>query len=93
MGDESGIEVDDALNETWLCLRIRSRIPLKYFVGSSERKASSSAYDQKRDKLWSILPGLSPEAAGNSIECRHEVSENTFKVRLYITLSSQRHPL
>lgn len=60
-----GIEVEDALNETWLCSsdQVESTTG-KYFIGRSERKASSSAYDQQeRDKLWSILSGLSPEAA------------------------------
>lgn len=60
-----GIEVEDALNETWLCSsdEVESSTG-KYFVGRSERKASLSAYDQKeRDKLWSILCELSPEAA------------------------------
>jgi NAD(P)-dependent dehydrogenase (short-subunit alcohol dehydrogenase family) len=60
-----GIEVEDALNETWLCSsdQVESATG-KYFTGRSERKASSSAYEQKeRDKLWSILSGLSPEAA------------------------------
>jgi NAD(P)-dependent dehydrogenase (short-subunit alcohol dehydrogenase family) len=60
-----GIEVEDALNETWLCSsdQVESTTG-KYFIGRSERKASSSAYDQKeRDKLWSLLSGLSPEAA------------------------------
>jgi NAD(P)-dependent dehydrogenase (short-subunit alcohol dehydrogenase family) len=60
-----GIEVEDALNETWVCSSDQvENTTGKYFVGKSERKASSSAYDQKeRDKLWSILSGLSPEAA------------------------------
>jgi NAD(P)-dependent dehydrogenase (short-subunit alcohol dehydrogenase family) len=60
-----GIEVEDALNETWLCSadQVESTTG-KYFVGRSVRKASSSAYDPKeRDKLWSILSDLSPEAA------------------------------
>jgi NAD(P)-dependent dehydrogenase (short-subunit alcohol dehydrogenase family) len=60
-----GIDVEDALNETWLCSsdQVESTSG-KYFVGRSERRASSSAYDQKeRDKLWSILSRLSPEAA------------------------------
>jgi NAD(P)-dependent dehydrogenase (short-subunit alcohol dehydrogenase family) len=60
-----GIEVEDALNETWLCSSDQVETTTgKYFVGRSERKASSSAYDPKeRDKLWSILSDLSPEAA------------------------------
>jgi NAD(P)-dependent dehydrogenase (short-subunit alcohol dehydrogenase family) len=60
-----GVEVEDALDETWLCSsdKVESTTG-KYFVRKSERKASSSAYDQKeRDKLWSLLSGLSPEAA------------------------------
>jgi hypothetical protein len=72
--------------------RIRSRIPLKVFCWKFRTKASSSAYDQKRDKLWSILSGLSPKRCHVEIRLNvDKVSRKHFALELYIMLSSQRH--
>jgi len=52
-----GIDVNDALDETWLCTspEVRQKTG-SYFVSRMERKASSSAYDpNERARLWKIL--------------------------------------
>ena len=60
-----GIDVEDALDQTWLCSSDDvDSVSGKYFVYKSERQASSSAYDAKeRAKLWSVLSKLAPDAA------------------------------
>jgi NAD(P)-dependent dehydrogenase (short-subunit alcohol dehydrogenase family) len=60
-----GIDVADALDETWLCSSPEvDDVTGKYFTWQSERRASSSAYDEKeRSRMWSMLSELAPEAA------------------------------
>jgi NAD(P)-dependent dehydrogenase (short-subunit alcohol dehydrogenase family) len=60
-----GIHVDDAKDETWLCSSESvTQDTGRYYVSQSDRTASRSAYDEReRAKLWSVLSGLSPEAA------------------------------
>lgn len=60
-----GIDVEDALDQTWLCTTEEvDNVTGGYFNYKTERKASSSAYDIKeRDLLWSVLSSLAPEAA------------------------------
>lgn len=60
-----GIEVEDALDEAWLCSSNEVDMPTgRYFVNRSDRRASSSAYEaDERAKLWSMLSEISPEAA------------------------------
>jgi NAD(P)-dependent dehydrogenase (short-subunit alcohol dehydrogenase family) len=60
-----GIEVEDALDETWLCTdgEVES-ITGQYFTWKSARHASGDAYDEKeRVKMWEILSSLAPKAA------------------------------
>ena len=60
-----GIDVENALDETWLCTsdEVESTTGY-YFTGRIPRKASSPAYNQsERDKLWTMLSDLAPEAA------------------------------
>lgn len=60
-----GIDVDDALDESWLSTSsdISGKTGL-YFVGRRERKAARPAYDiAEREKMWSILCGLAPAAS------------------------------
>jgi NAD(P)-dependent dehydrogenase (short-subunit alcohol dehydrogenase family) len=60
-----GIEVEDALDQTWICTSPEVEdVTGQYFTLRSARRASSSAYDQQeRDKMWKILSDLAPEAA------------------------------
>jgi len=60
-----GINVEDALDQTWLCSSDEVEdVTGKYFNSRSERRASSSAYEQtERNRLWSVLSSLAPEAA------------------------------
>jgi NAD(P)-dependent dehydrogenase (short-subunit alcohol dehydrogenase family) len=60
-----GIDVDNALDETWLCTSEEVETKTgRYFVHQIDRRASEFAYDEgDRAKLWSILCDLSPEAA------------------------------
>jgi len=60
-----GIDVDDAMDETWCCTSTELEgISGKYFVGQTSRKASDDAYNPiQRDKLWHYLSKLAPEAA------------------------------
>ena len=60
-----GIDVTDALDETWLCVSNEvNEVSGEYFVGRSSRRASSDAYDaNERAKMWKILSDLAPEAA------------------------------
>jgi NAD(P)-dependent dehydrogenase (short-subunit alcohol dehydrogenase family) len=60
-----GIDVEDALDETWLCTSEEvGTVTGKYFVHRSDRRAAQAAYEKGvRDDLWSLLCELSPEAA------------------------------
>jgi len=60
-----GIDVDDALDQTWLCSSTKvDDVTGRYFVHQSDCRASSPAYDtEERSKLWSILSELAPDAA------------------------------
>lgn len=60
-----GMNVEDALDQTYLCSSPEvESVTGAYFVGSSSRRAPSAAYDIKeRDKLWTLLAGLAPQAA------------------------------
>jgi NAD(P)-dependent dehydrogenase (short-subunit alcohol dehydrogenase family) len=60
-----GIPVDAALDETWLCTSPEvANVTGKYFVNRSPSRASAVAYDdQERQKLWTILADLAPDAA------------------------------
>ena len=60
-----GIDVEDAMDETWLCSSKEVEGSTgQYFTYRSARRASGSAYDEtERNKLWTILASLSPNAA------------------------------
>jgi NAD(P)-dependent dehydrogenase (short-subunit alcohol dehydrogenase family) len=60
-----GVDVEDALDQTWLCTAKEVEDTTgAYFVYQNQRKAASSAYDKaQRDRMWSILANLAPEAA------------------------------
>mmetsp|Transcript_26460 Transcript_26460/g.62167 ORF Transcript_26460/g.62167 Transcript_26460/m.62167 type:complete len:115 (+) Transcript_26460:161-505(+) len=60
-----GIDVDDALDESWCCTSPDlDGISGQYFVGRSPRHASQCAYDSfHRKKLWQTLSELAPTAA------------------------------
>lgn len=60
-----GIDVKDALDESWLCSSADIEgVTGKYFVHRSERKAAAAAYDAKeRQTMWRILSDLAPDAA------------------------------
>ena len=60
-----GIEVEDALDETWLCSsKDVDSVTGRYFVWKSDRSASRDAYDKKqRERMWQQLSDLAPEAA------------------------------
>jgi NAD(P)-dependent dehydrogenase (short-subunit alcohol dehydrogenase family) len=60
-----GIEVEDALDETWLCTSPEVEVVTgEYFIRRSIRRASDSAYDQtERENLWTILSSIAPKAA------------------------------
>ena len=60
-----GINVKDALDETWCCTSPGlNEVSGQYFVGRSRRQASGCAYDSfHRSKLWETLSELAPEAA------------------------------
>ena len=60
-----GIEVEDALDEMWLCTSSDVEgVTGKYFVNQHERRASSSAYDEnQRARMWDLLEELAPDAA------------------------------
>lgn len=66
-----GIDVNDALDEYWLCTSDDvDQLTGQYFVSQLSRRASSSAYDiNERKKLWTLLTQLAPKAAArwNSI--------------------------
>lgn len=60
-----GIDVNDALDESWLCTSTDlDGVTGKYYVHRSERRAAAAAYDkEERQKLWDILSVLAPDAA------------------------------
>lgn len=60
-----GMDVDAALDETWLCTSEEvAGVTGRYFVGQRDRPASSMAYDEnERRKLWTLLSELAPDAA------------------------------
>jgi NAD(P)-dependent dehydrogenase (short-subunit alcohol dehydrogenase family) len=60
-----GIDVDDALDQTWLCTSAEvESVTGEYFIWQSSRRASADAYDPKeRDALWNLCSRLAPEAA------------------------------
>ncbi len=60
-----GIDVQDALDESWLCTSHDvEQVTGSYFVSQTSRRASGSAYDVKeRTKLWQLLTDLAPNSA------------------------------
>ena len=60
-----GIDVNDALDETWLCSSNEvDSVTGKYFVWQSERTASSDTYNEaERTKMWNMLSRIAPKAA------------------------------
>lgn len=59
-----GIDVADALDQTWLCSSPDVEgVSGKYFVYKNERGSTSSYKQSERDKMWNILSSLAPEAA------------------------------
>jgi hypothetical protein len=59
-----GIDVRDALDQTWLCSSDEVEgISGKYFVHQAERGSTGSYKQSERDKLWAILSNLAPEAS------------------------------
>lgn len=60
-----GIDVEEALDETWLCSSEEvADVTSRYFVSRLDRRASSTAYDPtERAKMWSVLTELAPDAA------------------------------
>ena len=58
-----GIDVRDALDQTWLCSSDEvESVTGKYFVYQSERGSTGSYKQSERDKMWSMLTELAPEA-------------------------------
>lgn len=60
-----GMDVEDALDETWLCSSEDvAGVSGRYFVNRNDRQASLYTYKaEERRKLWSVLASLAPEAA------------------------------
>mmetsp|Transcript_16131 Transcript_16131/g.26207 ORF Transcript_16131/g.26207 Transcript_16131/m.26207 type:complete len:119 (+) Transcript_16131:1-357(+) len=60
-----GIDVEDALDQTWLCTSQEvEKVTGEYFTWRSVRRASADAYDsQEREKLWSLLSSFAPQAS------------------------------
>lgn len=60
-----GIEVEDALDQTWLCASPEvDGVTGKYFVHQHERRAASSAYNEdERARMWNVLAEVAPDAA------------------------------
>jgi hypothetical protein len=60
-----GIDVDDALDQTWLCsTKEVDNVTGEYFTWRSIRRASADAYNiNERKKLWKLLSTLAPEAS------------------------------
>ena len=59
-----GIDVESALDETWLCTNEKVKgVSGKYFTNQSVRRGSESYDKEERDKLWQLLTDLAPAAA------------------------------
>jgi len=59
-----GIDVDSALDETWLCTSDEvDGVSGKYFTYQSARRGSESYDRGERAKLWQLMSDLVPEAA------------------------------
>ena len=60
-----GIDVEDALDQMWLCTSSEvDNVTGEYFTWKSVRRASADAYDvNERNKLWTLLSTLAPEAS------------------------------
>jgi NAD(P)-dependent dehydrogenase (short-subunit alcohol dehydrogenase family) len=59
-----GIDVDSALDETWLCTSDHVEgVSGKYFTNRSARRGSGSYDEEERAKLWQLLTQLAPEAS------------------------------
>jgi len=60
-----GIDVEDALDETWLSTSEDVKdVTGTYFCARNKRKASQSAYStSERAKLWSVLSSIDPNSA------------------------------
>lgn len=60
-----GIDVEDALDQTWLCSSDEvANLSGRYFVSKSDSRAASPSYNlSERVKLWNILTELAPDAA------------------------------
>lgn len=59
-----GINVRDALDQTWLCTSNDVKdVTGQYFVGRSSRASRDAYKADQRAKLWNILARLAPDAA------------------------------
>lgn len=60
-----GINVNDALDQTWLCSSEEvAESSGRYYVYQCDRPASRDAYDKgERSKMWSLLTATAPQAA------------------------------
>jgi NAD(P)-dependent dehydrogenase (short-subunit alcohol dehydrogenase family) len=59
-----GIDVESALDETWLCTSDEVEgVSGRYFTYQSARRGSESYDKGERAKLWQVLTDLAPEAA------------------------------
>eukprot|EP00549_Striatella_unipunctata_P002453 CAMPEP_0118689056 /NCGR_PEP_ID=MMETSP0800-20121206/9266_1 /TAXON_ID=210618 ORGANISM="Striatella unipunctata, Strain CCMP2910" /NCGR_SAMPLE_ID=MMETSP0800 /ASSEMBLY_ACC=CAM_ASM_000638 /LENGTH=302 /DNA_ID=CAMNT_0006586389 /DNA_START=128 /DNA_END=1033 /DNA_ORIENTATION=+ len=60
-----GIDVEAALDETWLSTSEEvNEITGSYFMGRNRAKAAGAAYDkEERKRLWEVLTELAPEAS------------------------------
>jgi len=60
-----GIDVEDALDQTWLCTSDEVEgVTGKYYTYQQERSAARSAYDKtQRQTMWKLLSDLAPEVS------------------------------
>lgn len=59
-----GIDVEDALDETWLCTSPEVEdVSGQYFTYKTPRRASESYDRNERKKLWELMADLAPKAA------------------------------
>jgi NAD(P)-dependent dehydrogenase (short-subunit alcohol dehydrogenase family) len=60
-----GVPIEKALDEAWLCTSPDvANVSGGYFTGRTARRAAAAVYDVKeRQKLWTILTNLAPDAA------------------------------
>lgn len=60
-----GVPIEKALDETWLCTSPDvANVSGGYFAGRTPRRAAAAVYDvNERQKLWTILADLAPDAA------------------------------